>query len=385
MAEQVTNYQCPACTGPLHFSGESESVECEYCGSSFRVEEIEALYREKNQNAENAFDTEEKKRQDEETAKDWDTSELSDDWGEDADGMRVYNCPSCGAELVCDETTAATSCPYCDNPSIVPGQFAGTLKPDLIIPFKISKDEAIAGLKKHYKGKILLPKIFSDENHLQEIKGIYVPFWLYDAKADTDCTFYANRTHTHRRGDYRITETDHFTVVRSGIVEFDRIPADASKKMADAYMDSIEPFDYNGLKPFSKAYLPGYFADKYDVTAEENAERADERCRSSALRMMRADVKGYTLVQETSGQVRIRRGKVNYALMPVWMLRTKWQDKEYMFMMNGQTGKMVGDLPISKSKYRAIFWGLFAGLTGFFMFSGIGSGLAMMLGALIGG
>lgn len=167
-----------------------------------------------------------------------------------------------------------------------------------------------------------------------------------------------------------------FDVWRSGTMEFERVPVDGSKKMPDDYMDSIEPFDYAGLKPFSTAYLPGYLADKYDVTAHESMERADRRFRSSAIDQMRRDVSGYETVNQVGDNVRLHRGKVHYALMPVWTLRTKWQGKDYLFMMNGQTGKMVGDLPVSYGK----FWGTFAALAVFFsalaLWSGVGQWLA---------
>ena len=174
MPTQVTNYQCPACTGPLHFVGGSGKLECEYCGASYDVAEIEALYAEKEEKAAAAQQAAEETRQSAPSGDGgaWDTSTLSEDWGAEGDGMRAYGCPSCGAELICDETTAATSCPYCGNPTVVPGQFSGQLRPDFIIPFKLSKEDAVRALKGHYKGKFFLPKSFTQENHVQEIQGI---------------------------------------------------------------------------------------------------------------------------------------------------------------------------------------------------------------------
>ena len=195
--------------------------------------------------------------------------------------MRAYSCPSCGAELICDESTAATSCPYCGNPTVVPGQFSGQLKPDFIIPFKLSKEDAVKALKNHYKGKILLPKSFTQENHVQKIQGVYVPFWMFDGEAEGDACYEATRSHTYRSGDYEITKTEHYDVYRAGFLSFEKIPADASSKMPDDHMDSIEPYDYQELKPFSTAYLPGFLADKFDVTVEQCLQRADQRCEAS--------------------------------------------------------------------------------------------------------
>ena len=361
MAAQVTNYKCPACTGPLQFDAESGRLICEYCGSTHSVAEIEAMFAEQDaQAAKEQQEAEEKleEKEKEAAAQDqegWDMSGLSDDWGADAEGMRVYHCPSCSAELICEETTAATSCPYCDNPTIIPGQFGGMLKPDYIIPFKLKKDQAILALKKHYEGKTLLPDAFKSDNHLEEIKGIYVPFWLFDGNANGDIDYDATKVRKFRSGDYMITETMHYNVQRSGTVTFEKIPVDGSKKMPDDYMDSLEPYDYNDLKPFSTAYLPGYMADKYDVPAEECGKRADTRAENTTVECLRNTVSGYVGVMEKSRNVHLKRGEVKYALLPVWILNTKWNGKKYMFAMNGQTGKFVGDLPVDKNKKTRIF------------------------------
>lgn len=349
MPSEVTNYKCPACTGPLRYDGASGRLKCDYCGSDFSVADIEALYAEDDAEAAQA-------------AADASYDSAENPWGEDAAGLRTYSCPSCGAELICDESTAATSCPYCGNPTIVPGQFAETLKPDYVIPFKLDKETAKAALRKYYKGKKLLPRAFADENHIEEIKGVYVPFWLFDGEADADMRFHATRVHSHVRGDERVTVTEHFQVRRAGTVRFERIPVDASSKMPDAHMDAIEPYDYSELKPFSAAYLPGFMADKYDVSQQDCAPRADERAKNTAADVMAQSVGGYTTCIEESRSIRLRRGSVKYALMPVWMLSTKWNGQSFLFAMNGQTGKLIGDLPVSKGKFLAWFAGIAAPL-----------------------
>ena len=354
MASQVTNYQCPACTGPLNFSPETGKVSCEFCGSSYELEEIEALYREKDENAAEAFG---------ENDKEWDQSELSDDWGEDAEGMKTYSCPSCMAELICDEATAATSCPYCGNPTVVPGQFAGALKPDFVIPFKTDKEAAVAALKQHYQKRFFLPKSFKDSNHIEKVQGVYVPFWLFDGEAEGTAVFDATNRRVHRRGEYEITETSHYVVARGGDMAFEKIPVDASAKMPDGHMDSIEPFDYSELKPFSTAYLPGFLADKFDVSVADCEDRVDERCCGTLEQELENTVTGYDTVSQKHRNFRITKGKVHYALLPVWLLSTKWNGENFLFAMNGQTGKMVGDLPVDKKKYWLTFLGIGAVLS----------------------
>lgn len=367
MATQVTNYQCPGCTGPLQFSPETGKLECEYCGSGFTVAEVEAYYASKNEKAEAAASKAEP------------MPELDTDWGDDGAHMRAYICPSCGAELICDETTAATSCPYCGNPTVVPGRFSQTRRPDYVIPFKVEKDTAVEALRRHYKGKPLLPRAFASENHIQEVKGVYVPFWLFDGAAQADVTFEATRSHTTMTPNARVVTTEYFRVRRSGTVEFERVPVDGSAKMPDAHMEAIEPYDYEDLKPFALGYLPGFLADKFDVGAEACASRADERCRNSAIAAMQSDVTGYNTCTVRQADVQLRREMAKYALLPVWLLSTRWQDGNYLFAMNGQTGKLIGDLPVSKGKLAAWFFGLFAvfALLGYFFFP--------LEGALLGG
>lgn len=369
MPTQVTNYQCPACTGPLHYSAKSGKLACDYCGSSFDVAEIEALYARKEAEAAAAKHAADAKAEAAQAAKaeaaeaaaasgGWDTSDLSRDWGAEADGLRVYSCPSCGAELICDQSTAATACPYCGNPAIVPGQFSGALRPDYILPFRLSKDDAVQALRAHYKGKPFLPRSFTSANHIEQIQGVYVPFWLFDGGAEGAASYRASNTNVYETGDYEITETRHYHVVRAGSLAFEKIPVDASSKMPDDHMDSIEPFDYAQLRPFSTAYLPGYLADKYDVTIDDSRDRTDTRCRETLAQALRDTVTGYGACVTEREDIALRRGKVHYALLPVWMLSTKWHGQDFLFAMNGQTGKLVGDLPTDRGR----FWGMFAAI-----------------------
>ena len=361
MPTQVTEFKCPACTAPLHFSEETGRLECDYCGSSFSVEEMESRSAEKEQQAAEAF--EKAAAEAKADAKDWDGPDAQDSWDEAGTHLKTYSCPSCGAELICDAATAATSCPYCGNNAIIPGQFRGALKPELVIPFQIGKDEAVKALKAHYKGKPFLPKSFSDENHIQEIKGIYVPFWLFDGQAEADVSFAATRSTVMVTGRERITTTRHFDVRRAGTVSFEKIPVDASKKMPDDYMDSLEPFRYDAMVPFSTAYLPGFFADIPDVSIEECSLRAELRATDTAVESMSRQVSGYETCIPTRKDAQLRRGKVRCALLPVWLLSTQWEGQNFLFAMNGQTGKMVSDLPVSKKWYWAWWGGLTAGIT----------------------
>ena len=357
MATEITNYQCPACTAPLRFDGESGKLVCDFCASTYTVAEIEALYAEKDkaaveasQKAEAAPDTD-----------GWDTDE----------NLRAYQCPTCGAELITEKTTAATSCPYCGNPSVVPGQLSGALKPEFVLPFKVEKEAVVKALHKHYgKHNYYLPRLFRSGNHIEKVQGVYVPFWLFDAKVSGSGQYDGQDSVTHRVGDYEVTRTMHYNVERVGSAEFNRIPVDGSKKMPDDYMDSIEPFDYTQLRPFSTAYLPGFLADRYDVSAEEAIPRMETRCKETLEDCLRRDVDHAVVVPECF-QAKVDKSEAHYALLPVWMLTTKWRDKNYLFAMNGQTGKFVGELPTDNGLFWRNLGILTLILTLFLRFSGI--------------
>ena len=290
----------------------------------------------------------------------WEAAD-STPWQEE--GIHSYVCKSCGGEIIGDENTAATACPYCGNPVVMMQQFTGALKPDLVIPFKLDKNAAIAALKRHYEGKRLLPKAFKDENHLQEIQGIYVPFWLFDTEADANVRYRATRVRFWSDSRYDYTQTSHFILSRGGHIGFERIPVDGSSKMDDTMMESIEPFDHTQAVDFQTAYLAGYLADKYDVESEACIERANQRVRKSTEEAFAATTEGYTTVVPDYTGIQLQNGKIRYALYPVWLLNTKWNDQTYTFAMNGQTGKMAGDLPVDKALCRKWFWGITAAVS----------------------
>lgn len=362
MASQVSNYKCPACTGPLRFDSGTQKLECDYCGGSYALAQIEAMMAESESSAAEAFAEAEAKKEEYKLAaeSEWDMG--SDEmWSETEDGVKAYTCKSCSAQLILDVNTAATECPYCGNQTIIPGNLTGEIKPDLIIPFKIDKKQAEAKLREA-SNKFLIPKDFKSEHRIKEIKGVYVPFWLYDATADADVTFEGVIKEVKRRGNEEITTSKYYHVRRAGKVGFLKVPADGASKMPDDYMDALEPYNYKDLVDFSTVYLPGYMADRYDVSAEDNATRIDKRCRKTALEIMADDAKkqGYDSILPKATNISLMRGKVYYAYLPVWMFSTKYNGQDYMFAINGQTGKSVGSFPVDMGKYWRTFF-----LTGF--------------------
>lgn len=337
----VQQYKCPCCGGALEFNTDVQKVKCPYCDTEF---EMEALTQCDECLSEDASDD-----------ICWQSLPGSE-WGEgETSNMRLYVCKSCGGEIVGDENMAASKCPYCDNPIVVMGQFSGDLKPDLVIPFKLDKKAAMEKLNKHLTGKKFLPKVFKDQHHIEDIQAIYVPFWLFDADADAKINYDATATRSWSDSKYNYSETSHYRCYRAGSIGFDHIPVDGSKKMADDLMESIEPFDFKDAVDFQTAYLAGYLADRYDVTAEDSIERANRRVKNSTEAAFMSTVTVGAPVVKNS-QINIKNGSAKYALYPVWVLNTTWKDEKYAFAMNGQTGKFVGNLPCDKGIRRKYLW-----------------------------
>ena len=332
--DTILEYKCPCCGGAISFDSASQKMKCPYCDTEFEVETLRAYDEQlKNEQPDNM---------------NWENNP-GNEWEQgEEEGLASYICNSCGGEIVGDKNTAATACPFCGNPVVVTGNLSGSLKPDLVIPFKLDKNAAKEGLVKHLKGKRLLPKVFKDENHIEEIKGIYIPFWLFDADVDAKIRYHATKVRTWSDSRYDYTETSHFSIYREGGIGFANVPVDGSTKAADDLMESIEPFDISEAVDFRTAYLSGYFADKYDVPADQSVIRANSRIKKSTEDEFASTISGYTTVNTESSSVNIKNGKTKYALYPVWLLNTKWKDKTYYFAMNGQTGKFVGDLPLNK-------------------------------------
>ena len=328
---ELLEYKCPNCGGVLHFDAPSQKLKCLSCGTTFDVEAAEE------------YNNAEAVNQD-------DLSWLyeSDNTYKDQN-LAVYICQSCGGEVVQDKTTAASSCPFCGNAIIVTSEVSGELRPDLVIPFKVTKEDAKNAYRKHVQAQKLVPAIFKNRDHIDEIKGVYVPFWLFSSDVDADVSYRAQRTHSYSDGKYRYVETGHFLLKRRGSIAFDDVPVEGSTKVSAEMMESIEPFNVSEGVDFETAYLSGYLANRYDIGKEESIKRANERIKNSTESAFLGTTAGYGAVTTVSSHLTNTDGKARYALLPVWLLSTIWRGKTYQFAMNGQTGKFVGDLPEDKA------------------------------------
>ena len=322
----TTILKCPNCGNILKFNAETQNFTCDFCGSALTQEE--ALKITQNSTPPPAPPPNSTQANQPE--------------------LNVFRCKNCGAEMVTDTNTVATFCVYCGSTGIMRSRLEGRFRPEFIIPFKKSKEDAIQAYNDSRKGKIFAPDEFGRKENIEKITGVYIPFWLYDGKSQGLIEGDRHDSTSWRDGDYICTKTDIYHIRRAGSIEFEKVPADGSRKFDDATMDSIEPFDFEECIPFDYSFLSGFLAEKYDVSPDEDKSRAEDRMDQSFTTAINNTIRG-VLVNKTVNKNTILTG-LHYAMLPVWLLNTKIQDKIYTFAMNGQTGRMVGDIPTDTSK-----------------------------------
>lgn len=350
-------YKCPCCGAALTFSPQTQKLSCKSCNNTYDLATLQQYAQEEQASDQQSLHWEYQKEAQ--------IAERTDD------GLCV--CPSCGAQIEADDDKVSTICPYCDNVVVIKATASGEFQPDVIIPFQVTSDRAKEMLENFCKGKHLLPKNFRNKNYLKNIKGYYVPYWLFDCKANADMSFNGTKIRTWSDHDYDYVETSYYLINRAGTMSFYHVPVDGSTKMEDETTESIEPFDYRGLKEFNPAYLAGYETDKYDVSSDTAEQRANERLYRSAEDILYSTIHGYDTVNVKRRHLSSNKGNVTYAFLPVWLFETVYQGETYQFAINGQTGKMVGELPVD----RGAFWKYLFG------FTGVGTILFSILGILL--
>ena len=293
------------------------------------------------------------------------------DWGdykenvsnETLDGTASYLCQSRGAEVVTDKVTAATHCPYCGNTIVMSENISGLVKPNGIIPFRIDKNKMKQIVKDYCRGHKLLPKNFLSDHKIEQIQGMYVPFWLYDCHADGSMGFDATRIRSWSDARYHYTETSYYYVDCEGDMSFSRVPVDGSIRMGDPLMDSLEPFDFSDLQEFAPGYLSGFVADRFDKDADSCLPRATDRIKTSVATTFTSSVRGgYATLSPSRSNIALDGTNVNYVLLPVYLITSSFEGQEYQYAVNGQTGRIVGELPVDKKRAARYTLGIAAGV-----------------------
>lgn len=341
----VLQYKCPNCGGDMNFDSQSGMLSCDSCG---RKDNIENYQQEAN---------------DENSSTTSDFNEFKDETNHSTFGegeAAEYQCKNCGAILITDADTAATTCSFCGAGVVLGDRLSGSLAPAKVIPFTISKEQAQEAFKKWCRKGLLTPKGFMSADRIKSITGMYIPFWLYDLNGQGEANATCTRVRTYDDSEYVYTETEFFDVYRKVDLDYDKIPCDASEKMNDKLMDKLEPYNYADLKTFNTPYLAGYIAEKYNYTDKDLFPRVEARADSFVSSYIRSTISGYSTTSITNENINIRQRNADYTLLPIWMVCYDYNKSEHTFAMNGQTGKIVGKPPFSMGKVFSWFGGISA-------------------------
>ena len=337
-ADPQAQQKCPACGGTTRFDPVKGALVCEYCGTVTPIPtEKKEEKKEDKQGEEGAESV---------SMQGFDFKSLNDQATDlNAENLPVYSCVSCGAEVIAPAEQIALTCPYCRNNIVLTDKVSGKLRPDAGIPFRITTKELPAAMNRFYKGKVLLPKRFFSDSTMGNVTGVYVPFWIFSGKIGGRMIYNAHTTSTARRGNYEDTTTSRYSLERDVSMEFKNVPVDASGKIKDELMDSLEPFDMNDAKPFDMRYLAGFTADRFDEAKSDIAARAEKRMYTTAANVAAASAgAGFSGVTHRGGKLKLDMD-AKYMLLPVYLFDLTFDGKKYSFAVNGQTGKVVGEIP----------------------------------------
>ena len=330
--ETIITYKCPNCDAGLIFDGAQNLFTCEFCLSKFTEEELKQT--------ETAKKAEQKAKENEEFNEE----------------ILEYRCSSCGAEVIAEKNTAADFCYYCHNPIVLTDKVSGQLRPTKIIPFKFGKEEAKETFIRFAKKKWFVPRDYFDDGNVDKITGVYYPFWVTDADTDSEMSGIGKNVHTWRTGDYNYTETTTYEVYRRGQIHFEDITTSAISTEDKAMLEGILPYPIDDYQDFSMPYLQGYLAKKRDIDRDTLSGEVKGRMNSYAQTILERTTH-YTSMSLRHLDVAILKSHWEYSLMPVWILtykkehkRFKTKDKTYVYAMNGSTGKVYGELPVSIPK-----------------------------------
>jgi len=336
-------YKCPNCNADLKFDPATQKLSCEYCLSSFTIEEIKKICAA----AENGIPN----KPPEQEIQDFE------------EHTNLFHCASCGADIMCDDQQTALFCYYCHNPVILAGKLTGEYRPSKVIGFKLNRERAVDMFKNWVGKRRFIPSDFKSEQQIEKITGLYVPFWVADCSVDAKFQAIGKKIRHWSSGSYAYTETKEFRVSRIGNIQVDGIPADGESKIDDLLMESIEPYDYRELKDFSMSYLSGFFADKYDVDKAGVFPRIRSRASQAGKKVIHDSVGSYSTLNVTSEQYNIYQTEWQYMMLPVWFMTYKYNGKIYEFAINGQTGKLAGTPPLDKNKLLRFCIGLGVAVT----------------------
>ena len=337
----ITTYKCPNCGAGIHFKPALQKFHCDYCLSEYTEEEIKAL----NKDIEKEVEVKAEETLDEPL---------------EQTHLASYNCNSCGAEVVTDDTTTSTFCYYCHNPVILSDRLTGSFQPNKMIPFTIDKDKAKKTFLEWASKNTFVPKEFYSKSQLEKMTGIYLPYWWADYKVDVEYVGQAENIRTWQSGNTQYSETKEYQVVRKGVIDINNVEELAFTKIDENLLNGIAPYNESEAVPFSMPYLSGFFAEQHNISKEEILPKIEEQVDKYTKTLIKDTVNEFNITREQKNEMNVISKKMNYTLLPAWILTYIYNDKTYVFAVNGQTGKSFGELPLNDKKVISVAGAIFA-------------------------
>lgn len=329
-------YKCPSCGAYLNFDPDTQAWVCPFCKSSFKEQELLGKADAYQQQAEQ------------------EAAQAAQPSGDAESRQVVYHCPSCGSEIMTDETTVATQCYYCHSPVVLQGKLTADMKPDQVLPFTIGKDKAVERFMAWVKGKRFVPKGFFSQAQVESMSGVYYPHFVSECTVDGRFSGEGTNSTVMDTGRYIVTSTKHYQVAREGRLTFREIMRPALTKANRKLSDGIHPFPLADAKPYSGAYLTGFLAERRDIDQASIKQDVESETERYVEPLLTTDMP-YEHVSGSTG-VTPRELKTQYVLLPTWVLtypNKANKDDPYYYAMNGCTGEVCGKLPLSNRK----LWG----------------------------
>ncbi len=337
--DQTTTFKCLNCGAGLIFDAQSQKLHCEFCLSDFSEAEL------------NTDEARAEAEREAEADREFDRKIVE------------YHCASCGADVITDDTTVATVCYYCHNPVVVTDRVSGGLRPTKLIPFKFDREEAKQIFLRYAKKKFFAPKDYFSDANADKMSGIYYPFWVTDADTSGSYSADGRRVRSWTAGDYRYTETTKYKIERYGDIHFEDISTAAISSEDKRMLEGILPYPTDSYIDFSIPYLQGFVAKKRNIERAELYAEVKNRMDSYADTLFTGTVGGYASITNRRVDIGVHKSHWEYSLMPIWILNYKYRDKNYTYAMNGYTGKLYGEIPISLPKMLLYAGGLFLLIT----------------------
>ncbi len=305
------NYKCRNCGGNIHFEPGNQLLVCESCDSTFTELELGRTENEEGEKQE----------------------------------YNSYECASCGAELITDKKTIATSCVYCKSPIVISDRIGTYSSPDYVLPFLIDKKAAIEEFKKFCKKERKAPRAIRAKSTLDNMESVYVPSWIVSGAPEGKIVHECVKKNAAKSGGNPIDYV--YDVETMGSARFDKVPVNANNNVNEVFIESVEPFDYNKMVPFDRKYIIGHFADRTDMQWEKCFRQVKQRVEGTMASQFEVDMKEYKEIKFKEADMQYRDIEKQNTLLPVWFLDFKYKGEGYCFTINGQTGKVAGVLPMS--------------------------------------